>query len=289
MKRILTEPIRIQTKDGRIFGYYLLDGKIKVNAGSFFRNIEVNSLRQNVRDQRAFLINNGYIKNDQLFKDYVFNNPSLAISTLMGHMDNGNEAFVTIDNIELGAFLEVDDISGYEQKIQDASVKDNIKELNGSSSKVRSIIKRDDESIIVSTNDINDDIVAIPDYSPSPKSVSTVDNRKAFKRSELKAKKSIILADFKCDLDNSHTSFISKNGKPYMEAHHLVPLSCQDEFQFSLDVDSNIVCLCPNCHRMLHYGCQINDQLKKLYVKRKKLLEISKIYIEFERLLELYD
>ena len=93
----------------------------------------------------------------------------------------------------------------------------------------------------------------------------------SFKRNPELAKKSILLANYQCDLDKSHKSFITKNGKPYMEAHHLIPLSTQDYFDYSLDVDANIVCLCPNCHRKLHYGDNITSDLIKLYEDGSKI------------------
>ena len=43
MKRIITEPVKIQSKDGRVIAEYLPDGKVKVFKGSFFRNIDVNT------------------------------------------------------------------------------------------------------------------------------------------------------------------------------------------------------------------------------------------------------
>ncbi|MFM9926920.1 HNH endonuclease [Variovorax sp. H27-G14] len=39
------------------------------------------------------------------------------------------------------------------------------------------------------------------------------------------------------------------NSSPYLEVHHVVPLSKGGE-----DTTSNTVALCPNCHRELHYG-----------------------------------
>ena len=40
-----------------------------------------------------------------------------------------------------------------------------------------------------------------------------------------------------------------------MEGHHLVPLRWQQEFpKASLDCYANLICLCPTCHRMLHFA-----------------------------------
>lgn len=50
MLRPIVEPFRIQTKDGTICGFYLPSGKVKILAGSFFRNINVNSTRSNIVD-----------------------------------------------------------------------------------------------------------------------------------------------------------------------------------------------------------------------------------------------
>ena len=52
MLRPIVEPFRIQTKDGTICGFYLPSGKVKILAGSFFRNINVNSTRSNIVDLR---------------------------------------------------------------------------------------------------------------------------------------------------------------------------------------------------------------------------------------------
>ena len=40
-----------------------------------------------------------------------------------------------------------------------------------------------------------------------------------------------------------------KNGEPYLEVHHIVPLSEDGE-----DTVDNAMALCPNCHREAHFG-----------------------------------
>lgn len=108
-------------------------------------------------------------------------------------------------------------------------------------------------------------------------------------RDEQKKINSLYLAQFKCELDESHLLFITKNDTPYLECHHLIPLMYHDLFDFSLDVESNIVCLCPNCHKKMHYGKDIELELKKLYIKRKNRLESSGLNITFEELNALYE
>ena len=74
------------------------------------------------------------------------------------------------------------------------------------------------------------------------------------------------------------------NNKPYMEPHHLIPMAYQDNFDFSLDIEENIVCLCSNCHNKIHYG-QGNVELAiKLFNERKEALEKCGIIISEENL-----
>jgi 5-methylcytosine-specific restriction protein A len=53
-----------------------------------------------------------------------------------------------------------------------------------------------------------------------------------------------------CDRCKKEAPFVrKKNGQPYLEVHHLKPLS-----QGGADDLSNVISLCPNCHRELHFG-----------------------------------
>lgn len=54
-------------------------------------------------------------------------------------------------------------------------------------------------------------------------------------------------ANGKCDLCEQPTPFIKKNGEPYLESHHIVPLAQNGD-----DTIENTVALCPNCHRKMH-------------------------------------
>ncbi|MDR3585063.1 MAG: HNH endonuclease [Desulfosporosinus sp.] len=53
-----------------------------------------------------------------------------------------------------------------------------------------------------------------------------------------------------CESCKDKAPFIrKKDGTPYLEIHHLVPLSENGD-----DTLENAVALCPNCHRKMHYG-----------------------------------
>ena len=73
-----------------------------------------------------------------------------------------------------------------------------------------------------------------------------------------------------------------------MEPHHLIPLAYSDRFEYSLDIEENIVSLCSNCHNEIHYGTESLKMVKQLFKKRKALLEKAGIEIEEETLLEMY-
>lgn len=51
----------------------------------------------------------------------------------------------------------------------------------------------------------------------------------------------------------------------------------QERFEYSLDVQTNIVSLCSNCHKRLHYGKDPELLLKQLYEERKDELKAAGI------------
>lgn len=104
-------------------------------------------------------------------------------------------------------------------------------------------------------------------------------------------KTALKLAQYKCEINKTdHITFIAKNNKPFMEAHHLIPMHAQKDFTINLDRIENIVCLCPNCHSAIHVGIDSvrYDYLKKLYnLKIEKLKDVG-LYISFEDLFSKY-
>jgi 5-methylcytosine-specific restriction enzyme A len=98
-------------------------------------------------------------------------------------------------------------------------------------------------------------------------------------------------ANFKCENDNTHVTFMSdKTGHQFVEAHHLIPIEFQGEFEFSIDVPENIISLCPNCHRAFHNS---TVEFKKILIDkffnlRIELLRQRSITIEKEKLFNYY-
>jgi 5-methylcytosine-specific restriction enzyme A len=109
---------------------------------------------------------------------------------------------------------------------------------------------------------------------------TTLKERDVFSRDRKLALKRLEQESFKCEFDPTHKLFISKHThRPYLEAHHLLPMALQNVYQKNLDVLDNIFCLCPNCHRAIHhsertYAIEIIDTLID---KRPTVLKILKI------------
>lgn len=119
------------------------------------------------------------------------------------------------------------------------------------------------------------------------KHVSSIET---WKRSSIIKIQSIESAGYRCEVNFEHKTFTAKStGHPYMEGHHALPMKHQDKFSQSLDVYANIVCLCPICHRLLHYGVDSEKEnvLNKIYYDRSERLAASGIKVsrgDFERL-----
>lgn len=58
------------------------------------------------------------------------------------------------------------------------------------------------------------------------------------------------LRDYRCQICN-RDGFRQKNGNLYAEAHHIIELHKLHRGSYCSD---NIIVVCPNCHRMLHYA-----------------------------------
>ena len=103
-------------------------------------------------------------------------------------------------------------------------------------------------------------------------------------------------AGFSCELSgkvgSNHSTFASVHGK-YLEAHHLVPMKAQKDYVsigVNLDRTENIVALCPNCHKAVHYGTKEEKikYLRPLYDARIKGLKKAGIDISFDVLIDDY-
>ena len=111
------------------------------------------------------------------------------------------------------------------------------------------------------------------------------------RRNRMMAIQALEKADYKCEYDPEHATFVTNNGKPYVEAHHLIPIREQDRFNYYLDNLANIVALCPNCHKAVSLGTdELKEKmLRKLFYSRIEHLERKGVEITFSELLEMHN
>lgn len=97
-------------------------------------------------------------------------------------------------------------------------------------------------------------------------------------------------ANYSCENEPTHETFIAKSGRNFMEAHHLVPLEFEDDFKFRLDCPENILSLCPNCHRAFHHSNNKtrDDLIKRFYNERISSLQSRGIGIDIDLLKKYY-
>lgn len=191
------------------------------------------------------------------YKDYNKNEGRYPNATL-----NKFEEF--IKNLSLMAEREADELLNYKLNNKNNILESNdfIKENKAS---YGPLLKKDKKSI--------------KDYA--------VYNRSLYEAQLAKQK-----SDWLCEIDNNHTTFLnSVDGKPFMEAHHLIPMAYQDEFEYSIDFADNIVSLCPNCHRKIHYATSNEklELLELLYNNRKLLFPKYGINISFSDVMNYYN
>ncbi len=98
---------------------------------------------------------------------------------------------------------------------------------------------------------------------PTQRRVITIN----YDRDEKVKRFALLKAKGLCQLCNKPAPFLNKNENPYLEVHHIKWLS-----KGGFDNISNVVALCPNCHRKMHILNQKKD-VKKLLEKARKLAE----------------
>lgn len=149
----------------------------------------------------------------------------------------------------------------------------------------------DDLVTDINNGDISSDTSNF-EYSCKPKNKKEprqIQNRYSYPRSRRISINALKHANYKCEFDQDHLTFTRRNSNlNYTEPHHLVPISYQNNFEVSLDVEENIVSLCCNCHKQIHLGQGFEVLIEKLYNNRKDLLNMVGIDISLDELIKLY-
>ena len=78
-----------------------------------------------------------------------------------------------------------------------------------------------------------------------------------------------------CESCETPAPFTTKNGTPYLEVHHLIPLS-----KGGPDHPQNVAAVCPNCHRRTEKSKdseEFNNKIIKKILNKEKVLEAKNI------------
>lgn len=78
-----------------------------------------------------------------------------------------------------------------------------------------------------------------------------------------------------CEGCGDPAPFIGMDGMPYLEVHHVMPLSSHGS-----DKTTNAVALCPNCHRRCHYSKDRDEFKLMLYQRIPRLIVEVPEYVE---------
>ncbi|MGA2239175.1 MAG: HNH endonuclease [Candidatus Bathyarchaeia archaeon] len=79
---------------------------------------------------------------------------------------------------------------------------------------------------------------------------ATIDKAGRVERGAAIGGKVKMLNGHKCQVCHS-PPFMTRTGRPYAEAHHLTPLHRLEPGSLT---SQNVICVCANCHRKMHYG-----------------------------------
>lgn len=140
-------------------------------------------------------------------------------------------------------------------------------------------------------DEIQDIVAEAPPIGPVARSSKRANTGEAWKRNANYAALALENAGHKCEYKSHHETFISvKSGNHFVEAHHLIPMQFQDNFKYSLDVPENIIALCPNCHRAIHYAKEdVKREMLGVFLnERKEGLNKRGIKIQEDLLVEMY-
>lgn len=246
----------------------------------------------------------------------LFNISSTEISLNTNSDDYFNDNFIEkidIDELNIQLSRDVDytyfltTYQGFDVNLidEDAERPENIVLADAPKARKKKVVKdtsgalEDDDADYVEKVDdvkeynINENIAK--DAFKNKPSATTAGVVKRYSKNPLVGKVGIKKADYKCENDELHETFISLHTKHrFMEAHHLIPISQQDimweKYGVNVDCVENIVSLCPNCHRAIHYAVKETKRelVEKLYNLKKTELFAIGLTITLEELFEIY-
>ena len=143
----------------------------------------------------------------------------------------------------------------------------------------------------------NSDIVEGKDGSDEPLSVCSSSSGIQINKKTWVSKNALSNAKYLCEYDPNHKTFLTNKGHYFMEGHHLIRCTVNNsknymaKYNKNIDTVSNIVSLCPNCHRRIHFGNteEKAEIIERLYeVKRDGLYRYG-FKISLDELKRIYE
>jgi 5-methylcytosine-specific restriction protein A len=108
-------------------------------------------------------------------------------------------------------------------------------------------------------------VAGSPQTTAETTSSSTSSSRTTYSRSEVVKRYARRVADGVCQGCGEEAPFLNENGEPFLEVHHLYRRS-----DGGADDPDNVIALCPNCHRRVHYGQDGEEFNQELIEEREK-------------------
>jgi len=105
-----------------------------------------------------------------------------------------------------------------------------------------------------------------------------------YPRDRRKALNVFLASGYKCEVEPEIQLFTARRTqKPYLEPHHLIPMSLQKSFgAVNLDHEDNIYALSPHHHRRVHLGTTTDSRevVEKLLERRDPVLKRFRVTVD---------
>lgn len=246
------------------------------------------------------------LSNQEEFEKYLSTIKGLSISSIAKYAQQSHNRIQR----DLGiSFYAVDSMTDLHQLLQDVKVLEQQMEKDPRrmySSAVSNFIKfkayQVENEYLIDENSYLNDIekeLALGELKngqpkivePKPPAKLKMQSTQIYQRDRRVAAEAIRRNHFMCQIDSNHAWFHSKaTNKNYVEAHHIIPISTQALFEYSIDCTPNIASLCPVCHRQIHYGYK-SDKIKLLEIlwdRNKNDIEQAGIDIKLKEVVDMY-
>lgn len=115
-------------------------------------------------------------------------------------------------------------------------------------------------------------------------------NKISLQRNRILAKESLEKYKYLCFFDNNHKTFRTNYGYIFLESHHIIPFAMAKiiKGKNELDILENLIPLCPNCHRAIHYSENSNKEKLLNFIWEIKQNDLMKMNYNKNDLFQIY-